>query len=89
MNIYIPPVQASSCGGKSHVHNFQEMAEMYFKKLDLNDDDLIDKVEFEESKMPRMIDSFDVLQPDENGFVQKTDFIQNFIKAHSKPKIEV
>ena len=83
------PAQAVSCGGENHVKYFEEMAETYFMQMDLNNDGTVDKAEFEESKMSKMIKSFDVLQPDENGIVQKTYFIEAFIKAHSKPRTEV
>ena len=86
---HISSVQAGSCGGQNHDHNFGKMAEMYFMQMDLNDDGAVDKVEFEKSKISQMVKSFDVLQPDKNGFVQKAAFIQAFINAHSKPKTEV
>jgi uncharacterized UPF0160 family protein len=89
LGTHISPVQADSCDGDNHVHNYEKMAEMYFMQMDLNDDGSVDKVEFEKSKLSQMIRSFDVLRPDENGFVHKADFIQAFVKAHSKPKTEV
>ena len=39
----------------------------------MNNDGSVDNAEFEVSKMSKMIKSFDVLQPDENGIVKKTD----------------
>lgn len=85
---HISPAQASSCGGENHVKHFEKMAEKYFMQMDLNNDGSIDKVEFEESQMSKMINSFDVLQPDENGVIQKIDFIKAFIKAHLTPRTE-
>ena len=86
---YISPVHAGSCVSGNQTHNLEEMAEIYFMQMDLNDDGSVDKVEFEESKVSQVIKSFDGLKPNENGFVLKMTFIRAFIKAHSKPKIEV
>ena len=47
------------------------------------------EVEFGKSKISKIIKLFDVLRPHEDGLVQKTTFIQTFVKAHSEPKIEI
>ena len=83
------PAHAGSCGGGNHVHSPQEMATKYFDQIDLNSDEIITKAEFEASSMAKMIESFDVLRPDENGRVAKSDFIEAFVKAHAAPKNEV
>ena len=83
------PAHAGSCGGGNHVHSPQEMATKYFDQIDVNRDEIITKAEFEASSMAKMIKSFDVLRPDENGRVAKSDFIEAFVKAHPAPKNEV
>ena len=83
------PAYAGSCGGGNHVHSPQEMATKYFDQIDVNSDEIITKAEFEASSMAKMIKSFDVLRPDENGRVAKSDFIEAFVKAHAAPKNEV
>ena len=83
------PAHAGSCGGGNHVHSPQEMATKYFDQIDVNSDEIITKAEFEASSMTKMIKSFDVLQPDENGRVSKPDFIEAFVKAHPAPRNEV
>ena len=83
------PAHAGSCGGGNHVHSPQEMATKYFDQIDVNSDEIITKAEFEASSMATMIKSFDVLRPDENGRVGKSDFIEAFVKAHPAPKNEV
>jgi Ca2+-binding EF-hand superfamily protein len=86
---FVNPAQASSCGGENHVHNTQKMAEMYFMEMDLDGDGTVNKTEFGQSKISKMIKPFDVLRPDEEGLVQKTTLILAFVKAHSKPKTEI
>ena len=86
--IHISPAQADGCDGANHAQNFGKIAETYFMQMDLNNDGSINKLEFEKSKMSKMIDSFNALQPDKNGFVQKKDFIKTFIKAHSNLETE-
>ena len=83
------PAHAGSCGGGNHVHSPQEMATKYFDQIDVNSDEIITKAEFEASSMAKMIESFDVLRPDENGRVAKSDFIEAFVKAHAARKNEV
>ena len=83
------PAYAGGCGGDNHVHSPQEMATKYFDQMDVNSDETITKAEFEASSMAKMIKSFDVLRPDENGRVAKSDFIEAFVKAHPAPKNEV
>ncbi len=80
--------QAGSCGGTDHAHNPKEMAVKYFKQMDTNGDDVITKLEFDASSMAKMVKSFDVLNPNERGEVEKKRFIESFVKAHSKPKNE-
>ncbi len=80
--------QAGSCGGADHAHNPKEMAVKYFKQMDTNGDDVITKLEFDASPMAKMVKSFDVLNPNERGEVEKKRFIESFVKAHSKPKDE-
>ena len=87
--IAFAPAYAGSCGGGNHVHSPQEMATKYFDQIDVNSDEIITKAEFEASSMTKMIKSFDVLQPDENGRVTKPDFIEAFVKAHPAPRNEV
>ena len=83
------PAHAGSCGGGNHVHSPQEMATKYFDQIDVNSDEIITKAEFEASSMAKMVKSFDVLRPDENGRVARSDFIEAFVKAHTAPKNEV
>ena len=80
--------QAGSCGGADHAHNPKEMAVKYFKQMDANGDDVITKLEFEASPMAKMIKSFDFLKPNEKGEVKKQNFIEVFVKAHTRPKDE-
>ena len=86
------PALGGNCGsenmGYGHKHSYQEMAEKYFDHMDLNKDKILDKAEFEKSKFSKMINSFDVLQPNENGVVQRDTFIKTFMEAHSKPAAE-
>ena len=86
---FVAPVQAVSCDGTNHVHNPQKMAEMYFSQMGLNGDGTVNKSEFEKSKISQLIKSFDMLKPGVDGLVDKTAFIQAFIKVHSKPRTEV
>ena len=83
------PAHAGSCGGGNHAHSPLEMATKYFDQIDVNSDEIITRAEFEASSMAKMIKSFDVLRPDENGRVAKSDFIEAFVKAHAAPKNEV
>ena len=80
--------QAGSCGGAAQADNPKEMAVKYFKQMDTNGDDVITKLEFDASSMAKMVKSFDVLNPNERGEVEKKHFIESFVKAHSKPKDE-
>ena len=74
--------------GYGHKYSYQEMAEKYFDHMDLNKDKILDKAEFEKSKFSKMMKSFDALQPNENGVVQRDTFIKTFMEAHSKPAAE-
>ena len=74
---------AGNCGGAEHVHSLQEMAEKYFNKIDLNNDKVVDRAEFDKSQMSTMIRSFDLLWPNVNGAVGKDAFINSFLEAHS------
>ena len=86
---FVNPAQAGNCGGENHMHNTQKIAEMYFMEMDLDGNGTINNAEFVKSKISKMIKSFDVLQPDEEGLVHKTAFIQSFVEAHSEPKTEI
>ena len=48
----------------------------------------VTKEEFAASPFSKMLKSFDVLHPNENGVVEKKKFIETFVKTHSKPKTE-
>ena len=86
------PALGGNCGsenmGYGNKHSYQEMAETYFDHMDLNKDKVLDKAEFEKSKFSKIINSFDVLQPNENDVVQRDTFIKTFMEAHSKPAAE-
>ena len=83
-----PPALAGGCGTGGHAHNPQEMAVKYFGQMDTNGDDVVTKDEFAVSPIAKMLKSFDVLQPNEKGLVEKKKFIENFVKTHSEPKTE-
>ena len=83
-----PPALAGGCGTGEHAHNPQEMAIKYFGQMDTNGDEVVTKDEFAVSPFAKMLKSFDVLQPNENGVVEKKKFIENFVKTHSAPKTE-
>ncbi len=76
---------AGGCGNSAHTHTNEEIAEKYFDQIDLNSDQNIDRQEFENSNMSKMIKSFDLLNPDYNDVVSKKSFIKNFVKTHSEP----
>ena len=84
----LTPAYAGSCDGGNHAHNLQEMASKYFNQMDANGDEIINRKEFEASPMAKMIKSFDVLEPNENGEVTKSAFVETFIKMHSETKNE-
>jgi len=79
---------AGGCGGNDHAHSQQDTALKYFKKIDVNGDQVIDREEFEKSQASSIIKSFDVLNPNENGTINKEAFVKAFLKAHSKSEIE-
>ena len=83
--LFTSSAYAGSCGGGDHVHNPQKMAVKYFKQMDSNGDDVITKKEFEASPLAKMVKSFDALQPNVKGEVEKQNFIKSFVKAHSRP----
>ena len=83
-----PPALAGGCGTGAHAHNPQEMAIKYFGQMDTNGDAVITKNEFAMSPFAKMLKSFDVLQPNEKGVVEKKKFIEEFVKTHSEPKTE-
>ena len=82
------PAFAGGCGTGAHAHNPQEMAVKYFGQRDTDGDEVVTKEEFAASPFSKMLKSFDVLQPNEDGVVEKKVFIETFVKTHSKPKIE-
>ena len=84
----LSPAYAGSCGGSDHVHSPQAMAEKYFDQMDTNSDEIVTKAEFEASAIIKMVKSFDVLGPDENGEVTKPAFIKTFMEAHPAHKTE-
>ena len=85
----ITSAYADGCGSEIHVKKFEKIAEQYFMQMDVNNDGSVNKLEFEKSEVSKMVNSFDVLQPDENGFVHKIDFIKAFIRAHTQSETEV
>ena len=84
----LSPAYAGSCGKGNHVHNLQEMASKYFSQMDANGDEIVTKEEFEASPMAKMVKSFDALDPNENGVVTKSAFIQTMVKMHPETKNE-
>jgi hypothetical protein len=87
-SVAISPIQAGSYVVADNVPSPKETAIKYFEQMDQNGDGAITKAEFEKSTVAKMIKLFSALQPDDNGLVKKSEFIENFIKAHSKPKFE-
>lgn len=83
------PAHAGSCGGADHVHDPQEMASKYFDKMDKNNDQVVTKSEFEASPFSKMLTSYEMLQPNEAGVVERKSFIKTFVKAHSNKDREV
>ena len=75
---------AGGCGRLDHAHSSQERAEKNFGQMDLNDDEVVDRSEFEKSQVSKMIRSFDALQPNANGLLTKENFIGTFMRYHSK-----
>ncbi len=82
------PVLANGCGTGDHAHNLHEMAVKYFSQMDTNGDAIVTKKEFAASPFSKMLGSFDVLQPNDAGVVEKKAFIESFVKTHSHPKTE-
>ena len=82
------PALAGSCGTGAHTHNPHEMAVKYFGQMDTNGDEVVTKEEFAASPFAKMLKSFDVLNPNDKGVVEKKKFIETFVKTHSKPKTE-
>ena len=83
------PAYAGSCGGADHVHEPKEMASKYFDKMDKNNDKVVTKAEFEASPFSKMLTSYEMLQPNEAGVVERKSFIKTFIRAHSKKGREI
>jgi|AACY02.7.fsa_nt_gi hypothetical protein len=83
------PAHAGSCGGADHVHDPKEMASKYFDKMDKNNDKVVTKAEFEASPFSKMLTSYEMLQPNEAGVVERKSFIKTFIRAHSKKGREI
>ena len=77
------PAYAGSCGGADHVHTPQEVASKYFDKMDVNKDGIVTKAEFDGSPVAKMVTSYEFLQPNKEGLVEKNSFIKAFVKAHS------
>ena len=75
---------AGSCGGASHSHSAQEMAEQYFSMMDANGDELVSEAEFKSSEMTRYVKSFEALKPNTQGLVEKGSFVRMFVEAHEK-----
>ena len=75
---------ASECGCSGHAHSSQEIAENVFGQMDLNNDEVVDRSEFENSQISKMIKSFDALQPNAVGLLMRETFIGIFMKYHSK-----
>jgi len=84
----LSPAYAGSCGGSNYVHSPQAMAGKYFDQMDTNSDEIVTKAEFQASAMTKLVKSFDVLGPDENGEVTRRAFIKTFMKAHPSHKTE-
>ena len=72
----------------NHDQAVKEMAENYFDQMDLNEDNVVDAAEFRDSKVSKMVRSFDALQPDADGLLRRESFISDFIKSHSEPAPE-
>ena len=62
----------------------QEIAENVFGQMDLNNDEVVDRSEFEKSQISKMIRSFDALQPNAEDLLMRETFIGIFMKYHSK-----
>ena len=82
------PALANGCGIGDHAHDPHEMAIKYFGQLDTNGDEVVTKEEFAASPFSKMLKSFDVLQPNEDGVVEKKGFIETFVKTHFHPRTE-
>jgi len=82
------PALAGGCGTGAHAQNPQEIAVKYFAQMDANGDEVVTKDEFAASPFSKILKSFDVLQPNEDGVVEKKAFIEAFVKTHSKPATE-
>ena len=82
------PALANGCCTGDHAYNPHEMAVKYFGQMDTNGDEVVTKEEFAASPFSKMLKSFDVLQPNEDGVVEKKAFIETFVKTHSHPKTE-
>ena len=80
---------ASGCDGATHANIEEESVEQYFDQMDLNNDQYVDRIEFKKSQLPKILKSFDTLNPDENGMVSKKLFIKFFVKVHSKPVTKI
>jgi hypothetical protein len=79
---------AMSCGGTTHTHSAQRMAEKYFSQMDANGDELVSEAEFKASAMTKFVQSFVALKPNAAGFVEKKAFLKMFVEAHSTDKPE-
>tara|TARA_B100000676_G_scaffold162220_1_gene159594 strand:+ start:36 stop:335 length:300 start_codon:yes stop_codon:yes gene_type:complete len=86
--LIVTPALAGGCGKGNYTHEPHEMADKYFGQMDTNGDEFVTKEEFEASPFLKMLKSFDVLQPNEDGVVEKRAFIETFVKTHSYPKTE-
>ena len=79
---------ANVCSVGERAHNPREMAVKYFGQMGTNGDDTVTKEEFAASPISKMLELFDVFQPNEDGVVEKKAFIETFGKTHSHPKTE-
>ena len=83
----VSTVKAEGCNGMGDNHRTSsasgQTASKYFDQMDANGDQTVTLEEFEASTMAKIINSFDVLQHNENGVVTKDAFIKAFIKTHA------
>ena len=86
--LIVTPALANGCGKGDHAHDPHEMAGKYFRQMDTNGDEVVTKEEFAASPISKMLELFDVFQPNEDGVVEKKAFIETFGKTHSHPKTE-
>ena len=88
LRFVLSPAYAGSCDGGDHVHNLEEMASKYLKRLDAGGCEIITKEQFEALPVAIMLQSFDTVVPNENGVVTKRALIQTFVKTFLVTKNE-